>query len=378
MAYRAGAELIDMEMVTFAPNILLAPPAHRGSLWFYVLPGTLLNRHGDAFMNWEDPKVAKLALTSEWNKLLFSKASMREVREGRGGPLGGVYFSMKHLPKNLFDGLEKDYPSWRFQGDEFSGLMSKMRDGYAAEVGPAAEYFEGGIRINERCETSIPGLYAAGECSGGLFGANRVAAATTEMVVEGKIAGDEAARGALELEIFPFDEAQLGQIIDKQEELIARKKGDVSVFELRRRLRDISYDKMGVLRDGDTLTAAIAELEEVGQAGEGLSLTTKRRDHNREWIEAIELRNMVQCVRLSALAALERTESRGVHVREDHPFVDNQTWRRHLVVQKNKGHPVLVSAPVVSKTVLPLVRVPYEESIVRAAETLVGQRQEET
>jgi len=253
-----------------------------------------------------------------------------------------------------------------------------MRDGYAAEVGPAAEYFEGGIRINERCETSIPGLYAAGECSGGLFGANRVAAATTEMVVEGKIAGDEAARGALELEIFPLDEAQLGEIIDKQEELIARKKGDVSVFELRRRLRDISYDKMGVLRDGDTLTAAIAELEEVGQAGEGLSLTTKRRDHNREWIEAIELRNMVQCVRLSALAALERTESRGVHVREDHPFVDNQTWRRHLVVQKNKGHPVLVSAPVVSKTVLLLVRVPYEESIVRAAETLVGQRQEET
>ena len=378
MAYRAGAELIDMEMVTFAPNILLAPPAHRGSLWFYVLPGTLLNRHGDAFMNWEDPKVAKLALTSEWNKLLFSKASMREVREGRGGPLGGVYFSMKHLPKNLFDGLEKDYPSWRFQGDEFSGLMSKMRDGYAAEVGPAAEYFEGGIRINERCETSIPGLYAAGECSGGLFGANRVAAATTEMVVEGKIAGDEAARGALELEIFPLDEAQLGEIIDKQEELIARKKGDVSVFELRRRLRDISYDKMGVLRDGDTLTAAIAELEEVGQAGEGLSLTTKRRDHNREWIEAIELRNMVQCVRLSALAALERTESRGVHVREDHPFVDNQTWRRHLVVQKSKDHPVLVSVSVVSKTVLPLLRVPYEESIVRAAETLVGQRQEET
>jgi len=297
MAYRAGADLIDVEMVTFAPNILLAPPSHRGSLWFYVLPGTLLNRQGSAFMNWEDPKVVKLALTSEWNKLLFSKASMREVREGRGGPLGGVYFSMKHIPKNIFDDLEREYPGWRFQGDDFSGLMSEMRDGYAAEVGPAAEYFEGGIRINERCETSISGLYAAGECSGGLFGANRVAAATTEMVVGGKIAGYEAAQGALEVEIFPFDEAQLGEMLDKQEELLARKKGDISVFELRRRLRDISYDKVGVLRDGDTLTAALAELEEIEQASERLSLATKRRDHNREWTEVVELRNMVQSVR---------------------------------------------------------------------------------
>jgi len=346
MAYRAGAELIDVEMVTFAPNILLAPPAHRGSLWFYVLPGALLNTNGDAFMNWEDPKVAKLALTSEWNKLLFSKASMREVREGRGGPLGGVYFSMKHLPENLFDTLAEAYPDWRFQGDDFSELMVKMRDGYAAEVGPAAEYFEGGIRINERCETSIPGLYAAGECSGGLFGANRVAAATTEMVVEGEIAGREAARTTLELEIFPFNEAQLRGMIDKQEELIARKKGEVSVFELRRRLRDTSYNKVGVLRDDESLTAAIAELEEIEQSGERLSLTTKRRHHNREWAEVIELRNMVRCVHVSALAALERTESRGVHVREDHPFVDNHRWRRHLIVQQNKDHPVLISAPV--------------------------------
>jgi len=377
MAYRAGAELVDMEMVTFAPNILLAPPAHRGSLWFYVLPGTLLNRNGDAFMNWEDPNVAKLALTSEWNKLLFSKASIREVREGRGGPLGGVYFSMKHLPENLFDALEEDYPGWRFQGDDFSGLMSKMRDGYAAEVGPAAEYFEGGIRISERCETSIPGLYAAGECSGGLFGANRVAAATTEMVVEGMIAGREAAQAALGLEIFPFSEAKLVEMIDEQEQVITRKTEEVSVFELRRRLRDISYDKVGVLRDADTLTAAAAELEEIRETSKRLSLTTKRRDHNREWTEAVELRNMLQCVHLSALSALERTESRGVHVREDHPYVDNENWRRHLVVEKRENHAAFVSIPVVSKTVLPLTRVPYEEAIVRAAESLVGRQEEE-
>jgi len=86
MAYRAGAELVDMEMVTFAPNILLAPPRHRGSLWFYILPGTLLNRNGDAFLSWLDPRVAKLAQTTEWNKLLVSQASPKRCPRVEGAP----------------------------------------------------------------------------------------------------------------------------------------------------------------------------------------------------------------------------------------------------------------------------------------------------
>jgi len=373
MAYRAGAELVDMEMVTFAPNILLAPPRYRGSLWFYILPGVLLNKNGDAFMNWENPKVAKLALTSEWNKLLFSKASMREVREGRGGPLGGVFFSMKHLPENLFDTLAEAYPGWRFQGDDFSELMVKMRTGYAAEVGPAAEYFEGGIRINERCETSIPGLYAAGECSGGLFGANRVAAATTEMVVEGEIAGREAARASKELDLFSIDEAALSRLIEAQTQLFERKGGE-PVFDLRRRLRNIAYDKVGVIRDGRGLTAAVKELEEIEERVQSLSLTTKRRDHNREWMEAVELVNMVQCVHLTARAALERTESRGVHMRDDYPIVDNLIWRRHLIAKRGRDGVGLTPISVVSDKSPPLKTTPYEEAIVEAAEVLAHRR----
>ncbi len=368
MAYRAGAELVDMEMVTFAPNILLAPPRHSGSLWFYILPGMLLNARGDAFMSWEAPEVAKLAATTEWNKLLCSKASMREVKNGRGGPLGGVFFSMHHMPKNLFDALENTHPGWRFQGDDFSELMERMHAGEAVEVGPAAEYFEGGIRINARCETSIPGLYAAGECSGGLFGANRVAAATTEMVVEGEIAGREAAASAATLEIFPLDGKQMQAIREAQEDLLARSTGP-SVYELRRRLRGIAYDKVGVLRTGGDLSEALTELKEIESALDRVRLTATRRACNREWGETIELRNMIQCVCLSALAALERNESRGVHVREDRPFVDNCAWRKHLLVREDDGHPVLVRFPVVSDRPLHKERIPYEESILRAART---------
>jgi succinate dehydrogenase/fumarate reductase flavoprotein subunit len=375
MAYRAGAELVDMEMVTFAPNILLAPPRYRGSLWFYILPGTLLNARGDAFMAWEAPEVAKLAATTEWNKLLYSKASMREMKEGRGGPLGGVYYSLRHMPTNVFDALEEAYPGWRFQGDDFSELMGRMRAGEAVEVAPAAEYFEGGIRINERCETSIPGLYAAGECSGGLFGANRVVAATTEMVVEGEIAGREAAARAAEIELFLVDKAWLDAVTQEQETLLRRAEG-ASVLELRRRLQDVAYDQVGVLRSGAALRGATADLQEIEAQSRQIGLKTRRRGHNREWVDAIELRNMVQCVHASALAAQAREESRGVHVREDRPFVDNRAWRRHVLIRQSEGHPDLDSAPVVSDDALPKERVAYEDAILRAAKARVGRESE--
>lgn len=374
MAYRAGAELVDMEMVTFVPNILLAPPRYRGSLWFYVLPGTLLNSRGDAFMAWEDPKVTKLALTSEWNKLLFSKASMREVLEGRGSPLGGVYFSLKHFPANVFDALEQAYPGWKFQGDDFSELMAKMREGYAAEVGPAAEYFEGGIRINERCETSLPGLYAAGECSGGLFGANRVAAATTEMVVEGAIAGREAAKLAAKNETPPIDEKQVEHLTQECAGFFDREDG-VTVAELRGRLRRLAYEKVGVIRKGKCLSEACKAVNELEESLGQVTVATKRRAYNREWREAIELRNMLQCVLLSAYAARERTESRGVHVREDYPVVDNIGWRQHLVVRKGGEGINLTPVPVVSQTEIPKEQIPYEEAIIQAAEALMARKE---
>jgi len=371
MAYRAGAELVDMEMVTFAPNILLAPPKHRGSLWFYVLPGALLNANGDAFLAWEDPKVAKLALTSEWNKLLFSKAAMREVRAGRGTPLGGVYFSMKHLPTNIFDALEEEHKGWRFQGDDFSDLMNRMRDGLAVEVAPAAEYFEGGIRINERCESSLEGLYAAGECTGGLFGANRVSAATTEMLVEGTIAGDAAGRAAAEMDSIPDPSTNVEKLIAASLAPLERSNG-LSVRELRTRLQEMAYQKVGVIRNGSQLDEAVSALEELEAEVEKVSVRTKRRRENLEWCETIELRNMVQSVRLSALSALERTESRGVHMREDYPVVDNRRWRKHIVIRSDGSGPSLFHEPVRTEAEVPSEVIPYEVAIVQAAEALLS------
>jgi len=296
------------------------------------------------------------------------------VLEGRGSPLGGVYFSLKHFPANVFDALEHAYPGWKFQGDDFSDLMAKMREGYAAEVGPAAEYFEGGIRINERCETSLPGLYAAGECSGGLFGANRVAAATTEMVVEGAIAGRKAAKMAAENEAPPIDEKQVEHLTQECTSFFDRE-GSATVAELRGRVRNLAYTGIGVIRDAKGLSKAVSEMEEIQEVLSSLTLATKRRHHNREWMESIELQNMAQCLLLSARAARERTESRGVHVREDYPVVDNINWRQHLVVRKGGEGIKLTPVPVVSQTEIPKEQIPYEEAIVQAAEALMARKE---
>lgn len=374
MAYRAGAELVDMEMVTFCPNVLLAPPRYRGSLVLYVVPGMLLNSRGDAFLSWEDPRVAKLALTTEWNKLLFSKATMREVQAGRGSPNGGVYFSLKHMPVEIFNSLQEILPNWRFQGDDFSQLFADLREGHAAEVGPAAEYFEGGIRIDEHCKTSLEGLYAAGECAGGLFGANRVAAATTEMLVFGEIAGREAALFAADVEEREPNRTDVEELVDSITAPLRRKGGDHPVT-LWHELREIAYRDVGVLRRKSQLQEAVKHLKELRERIYACSVPFSRPARNRNWIRALELRNMVDCLLACATAAMIREESRGVHIRQDRPEVDNENWRLHLVIRRGEEGPLVTKEPVFSESSPPAARMTYEDAIIWAAETLLAKEE---
>ena len=166
MALRAGASLTNMEMITFCPNILLAPPAYRGTVLLYnFLNGKLLNSHGDEFLLWEDPSILRIAQTSEWNKLIYSRASWKEITAGRGTPNGGVYYSLRHVPPQIWERLRQSKRwknGWKFQGKDFTTVIERLREGGAVEVAPAAHYFEGGIRVDAACRTSIPGLFAAG------------------------------------------------------------------------------------------------------------------------------------------------------------------------------------------------------------------------
>jgi len=374
-ALRAGASLVNMEMVTFCPNVILWPPALRGDIFPYILIemfGDLLEKHGRPFLRDEyDPSIYRIATTTEWNKLIFSLASTRVVMRGDGSPRGGTYYSIKTVPFNILDEAEKLYPGWRWLRTDFSPLMEWLKAGNAVEVAPAAHYMEGGILVDEKGATTLKGLYAAGECSGGLFGANRVASAITQILVQGAIAGRSAAEFAKSREAGEPNARQIDQIETRLTAPFTNK-GRVRAPVLKRRVRKIADDYLWVLRNGKGLKIAVSELEGiVSREVPELSIETSARAYNKEWMDAIEIASTAEVLLASARSALYRTESRGVHNRSDYPLTNNNTWLREIVATKDKGKLILSTRPVtITKLRPPKGRFSFEEGIIRAVQEL--------
>lgn len=374
-AYRAGADLVNMEMVTFCPNVILWPPALRGDIFPYILIemfGDLLDKHGRPFLRDEyDPLIYKIATTTEWNKLIFSMAATRIVLRGDGSPSGGTYYSIKNVPLNIIAEAEKLYPGWRWIRTDFSDLMDWLKQGNAVEVAPAAHYMEGGILVNEDAATTMKGLYAAGECSGGLFGANRVASAITQILVQGAIAGKSAAALAKKANLKAPDKEQLKQVQSRLTRPFSQKTGARSV-DVKKRIRKIADEHLWVIRNGQGLQQAITELQSIAENElPRVSIQTGTRVYNKEWIDAIELESMVLVLQASARAALMRTESRGVHNRSDYPKANNDKWLKEIIVREANGRMVLRTRPVaVTKTKLPRGKFGFEEGIIKAVKEL--------
>ena len=372
-AYRAGADLVNLEMVTFCPNVILWPPALRGDIFPYILIemfGDMLDKHGRPFLRDEyDPLIYKIATTTEWNKLIFSMAATRIVLRGDGSPSGGTYYSIKSVPLNIIAEAEKLFPGWRWMRTDFSDLMDWLKQGNAVEVAPAAHYMEGGILVDEHAATTLKGLYAAGECSGGLFGANRVASAITQILVQGAIAGKSAAALAKKANLKAPDKEQLKQIQSRLTRPFSQKTGARSI-DVKKKIRKIADEYLWVIRNGQGLQQAITELQSIAES-ERVSIQTGTRVYNKEWIDAIELESMVLVLQASARAALMRTESRGVHNRSDYPKANNDKWLKEIIVRKANGRMVLRTRPVtVTKTRLPRGKFGFEEGIIKAVKEL--------
>jgi succinate dehydrogenase/fumarate reductase flavoprotein subunit len=214
-------------------------------------------------------------------------------------------------------------------------------------------------------------LYAAGECSGGLFGANRVASAITQILVQGAIAGKSAAEFSKGREAREPDNKQLDEI---QTRLLSpfRSKGRVRAPGLKKRVKRIADDYLWVLRNGKGLNTAISELEGIlsGDIPQ-LSIETTARAYNKEWIDAIEVEGIAQVLLASARSALYRTESRGVHNRSDYPLTNNNTWLREIVIRTVKGRLTLSTRPItITKLKPPKGKFSFEEGIIRAVKEL--------
>jgi succinate dehydrogenase / fumarate reductase flavoprotein subunit/fumarate reductase (CoM/CoB) subunit A len=349
MAYRAGAEMIDMEFPMFLPYTLLAPVAMDGIdlplLMTYFLAAHALNRHGERYMSRWDPQRMERA-TRDINAI----AQAVEALEGRGSPKGGTYISITHLPANLIEDTGRWWPAainnWRYGEFDLKKFLPDLSR-YALECGPACHYQNGGIRINARCETSVPGLFAAGEGTGSLMGANRISGnALTQTQVWGRRAGVFAAAFAKEQGPGEPDPDDVRMIRGRAFAPLLRESG-LRPIRARKQLQDLAGRRIGVVRDQGGLEEGLKGLQELADALAELATAHKGRIYNREWMEALQLPNLVLYLEMVARAALLRTESRGAHYRLDHPRSDNVEWLKNVIVARRNGKMDLWAAPVV-------------------------------
>lgn len=325
LALQAGAALADMEMIQWLPCTLIDPPIWQGLQLPWLLgpqsriDAWLLNCYGERFMSAWDPIRMERATRD-----VVAIAIAKEIMAGRGTPRGGVYLSWAHLPANLLDNLVRQgkthvQPDWTYQGFDFREFAERVRRGEAAEVAPACHYFMGGVEIDADCATCVPGLYAAGETSAGAHGANRLSGCgVPEFLVHGVRAGRAAVAFAVRNPPPPVEPLQA----DGPREEVLRPLGRSSgprPAEIRERLQALAWERVGLVRDRQGLTAALAELGQLEQAMDQSACGHRGRRYNLEWVTALVNRNVARVIRAIAVSALFREESRGAHYRDDFP-----------------------------------------------------------
>ncbi|MDY6795872.1 MAG: FAD-binding protein [Actinomycetota bacterium] len=381
MAYRAGAELLGMEMVQYAPMTMLWPPIARKSIIPYILCETeagpliqLLNSDGERFMERYDPSTME-----QGTKEIVAIGTELEVEAGRGSPHGGAFFALKHLTPDGVDFIAGKYREFLDENSdkrsEFRTLLpyllerSKIED---LEVGNAAHFMAGGIKVNELTETTILGLYAAGECSGGLLGSVRVASACTQVSAQGRIAGEVAPTYMREVGHLEPDLSQLEEIYGRIMRPLESGDG-VPPLDLLRRVHSLTAECLKVIKGGEGLRKAQRELagmrkDEAPRLHVSASGT---RRLNYEWELSLELPKMLLCLEMYSLGCLMREESRGVHYRGDFPQTDNDRWCVNIVYSNRGGEAeTSFEEPVVTTLRPPTGKTSFNQAVESATASL--------
>jgi succinate dehydrogenase/fumarate reductase flavoprotein subunit len=340
MAFRAGGKLVDMEFPMFLPYTMITPKSMDGVDFPYSLSAYTeayaLNRLGERYMKEWDP-VRMERSTRDVNSI----ASMIQVLDGKGSPNGGTYISVAHLPENLLNYTAEWFPqnmsNWRYGGFNMKDFMPDLTKD-AIEVSPAAHFWNGGIKINGHCETGVPGLFAAGEGTGSIMGANRISGnALTMTQVWGHRAGIFASEYAKQAGGGDIDLEQVAGIKASLYAPLGQDKGFDAVT-LRKSLQALAWDKVGVVREQKGLDAALVELDRIKrEVLPHIAVGAKSTPCNKEWFESIQLRNITLILEIVARSSLARTESRGALYRKDFPKTDNIHWLRNIVVENRDG-----------------------------------------
>jgi succinate dehydrogenase / fumarate reductase flavoprotein subunit len=338
LAYDAGADLMDMEFVQFHPTGMVWPPGVQGILVTEAVRGeggVLRNKNGERFMERYDPKKLELSTRD-----VVARSIYTEVREGRGTEHGGAYLDISHKPA---DYVKRKLPSMYHQFLELADVDITKGP---MEVGPTCHYMMGGIRVDaETAQTSIPGLFAAGEAAVGLHGANRLGGnSLSDLLVFGRRAGLAAAEHAKRSEMPTIDSSQIEEAARQMLAPFERPDGD-SPYVIHDDLQTVMQSLVGIFRDEEDLRRALSELD-VLKARVARVRVEGSRLFNPGWHLAWDLRSMLTVAEAVTRSALMRRESRGAHSRIDYPGLDDAWGKKHNVVVKKAGTMTLVETPV--------------------------------
>jgi succinate dehydrogenase/fumarate reductase flavoprotein subunit len=269
--------------------------------------GRLLNGRGERFMQRYD--AARLERST---RDLVARACFIEVAEGRSTPNGGVWIDVSHLGADVVE-------------RSFRGMVRRCRDfGHdlarePVEVGPTAHFMMGGIVIDRACRTDAEGLFAAGEDSGGVHGANRLGGnGVAESTVFGGIAGDVMADWVVDRPLPQISRAHVDAAAAAATAPLGRSEGSESLYALQARLRQVMWEHVGLIRAGEGLRLALTEIEDITGRLEHVAVRGGGA-YNLAWQDWMNLQNQATAAWLIARSALERTESRGSHYRRDFP-----------------------------------------------------------
>jgi len=355
MAYDAGAELMDVEFTQFHPTGMVWPLSVRGILVTEGVRGDggiLKNNKGERFMfNYISERFApETANTVEeadrWlagdktarrpPELLtrdeVARAITAEVKAGRGSPHGGVFLDIaSRVPADV---IRRKLPSMYHQFKELAEVDITKEP---MEVGPTLHYFMGGIRVDaDSQQTTVPGLFACGECAAGLHGANRLGGnSLSDLIVFGKLAGDGAKAYVSALSSSPKTvNDQITSAIRRATEILNRETGE-NPYLLHADLEKTMAKGVGIVRKADELETAIAELEELKVKAQTMKAPGASQ-YNPGWHEALSMKSLLVTSEAVTRAALMREESRGAHTRLDHPG-ESPEWVKYNVIIKKGG-----------------------------------------
>ncbi|MGH9718438.1 MAG: FAD-binding protein [Candidatus Acidiferrales bacterium] len=337
LAYRAGAELLDMEFVQFHPTGMVWPPGVQGILVTEAVRGEggiLRNQNGERFMEKYDPKRMELSTRD-----IVARSIYTEVREGRGSPHGGAFLDISQKPAEY---VKRKLPSMYHQFKELADVDITKGP---MEVGPTCHYVMGGIRVEaETGQSSVAGLFAAGEAAAGLHGANRLGGnSLSDLLVFGRRAGLAAAEHANKISTPPLDQAQIDAAEREILEPFERAEGE-SPYQIHHDLQETMQRLVGIFRNEEDLKMALVELEKLNERAHRMRVEGSRL-YNPGWHLSQDVRNMLTVSEACTRAALARKESRGAHSRLDFPKTDDAWGQKNHVIMNQRGEMTLFEVP---------------------------------